>query len=176
MSSTSSLKAAGDAASNPFAASSISLGGPMSDVTQQAGPSKLPRWLRFSSEGAHWSCNTSNARRAPLSQLEARAQAYVTQHASSGLPPTTRESRWLKALEAAADPVSAEAIASALEKEAQDIAAAAAKDGTAAGEQEEEQESAVSTAFLVSYFLAGGAAGATSRTVVSPLERLKIIM
>lgn len=31
-------------------------------------------------------------------------------------------------------------------------------------------------AFLITYFLAGGAAGATSRTVVSPLERLKIIM
>lgn len=45
------------------------------------------------------------------------------------------------------------------------------------GEEEaEEEESAVSAAFLVSYFLAGGAAGATSRTVVSPLERLKIIM
>ena len=43
-------------------------------------------------------------------------------------------------------------------------------------EDEEEEESAVSTAFLVSYFIAGGAAGATSRTVVSPLERLKIIM
>lgn len=45
------------------------------------------------------------------------------------------------------------------------------------GEEEaEEEESAVSAAFLISYFLAGGAAGATSRTVVSPLERLKIIM
>lgn len=43
-------------------------------------------------------------------------------------------------------------------------------------EEEEEEESAVSTAFLISYFVAGGAAGATSRTVVSPLERLKIIM
>jgi hypothetical protein len=42
--------------------------------------------------------------------------------------------------------------------------------------EEEEEESAVSMAFLVSYFVAGGAAGATSRTVVSPLERLKIIM
>ncbi len=31
-------------------------------------------------------------------------------------------------------------------------------------------------AFLITYFVAGGAAGATSRTVVSPLERLKIIM
>ncbi|SPO32284.1 related to mitochondrial carrier protein [Ustilago trichophora] len=30
--------------------------------------------------------------------------------------------------------------------------------------------------FLITYFVAGGAAGATSRTVVSPLERLKIIM
>jgi len=28
---------------------------------------------------------------------------------------------------------------------------------------------------VISYFIAGGAAGATSRTVVSPLERLKII-
>jgi solute carrier family 25 phosphate transporter 23/24/25/41 len=28
---------------------------------------------------------------------------------------------------------------------------------------------------LVAYFVAGGAAGAASRTVVSPLERLKII-
>ncbi|PWN42023.1 mitochondrial carrier [Ceraceosorus guamensis] len=44
------------------------------------------------------------------------------------------------------------------------------------GTQEQEEESAVSSAFLISYFLAGGAAGATSRTVVSPLERLKIIM
>lgn len=43
-------------------------------------------------------------------------------------------------------------------------------------QEEEEEESAVSAAFLISYFLAGGAAGATSRTVVSPLERLKIIM
>lgn len=43
-------------------------------------------------------------------------------------------------------------------------------------ETEEEEESALSTAFLVSYFVAGGAAGAASRTVVSPLERLKIIM
>jgi solute carrier family 25 phosphate transporter 23/24/25/41 len=43
-------------------------------------------------------------------------------------------------------------------------------------EEQEEEESLVSTAFLISYFLAGGAAGATSRTVVSPLERLKIIM
>lgn len=42
--------------------------------------------------------------------------------------------------------------------------------------EEEQEESAVSMAFLVSYFVAGGAAGATSRTVVSPLERLKIIM
>ncbi|EST05863.1 Mitochondrial substrate/solute carrier [Kalmanozyma brasiliensis GHG001] len=33
-----------------------------------------------------------------------------------------------------------------------------------------------SHAFLITYFVAGGAAGATSRTVVSPLERLKIIM
>ncbi|PWZ01525.1 mitochondrial carrier [Testicularia cyperi] len=32
------------------------------------------------------------------------------------------------------------------------------------------------SAFLITYFVAGGAAGATSRTVVSPLERLKIIM
>lgn len=40
-------------------------------------------------------------------------------------------------------------------------------------EEEEEEESAVSTAYLVSYFVAGGAAGAASRTVVSPLERLK---
>lgn len=38
------------------------------------------------------------------------------------------------------------------------------------------QRESMSTAFLVSYFVAGGAAGATSRTVVSPLERLKIIM
>lgn len=43
-------------------------------------------------------------------------------------------------------------------------------------EEGEEEESALSTAFLVSYFVAGGAAGAASRTVVSPLERLKIIM
>lgn len=43
-------------------------------------------------------------------------------------------------------------------------------------EEEEEEESALSAAFLVSYFVAGGAAGAASRTVVSPLERLKIIM
>lgn len=43
-------------------------------------------------------------------------------------------------------------------------------------QEEEEEESALSTAFLVSYFIAGGAAGAASRTVVSPLERLKIIM
>ncbi|SJX66126.1 related to mitochondrial carrier protein [Sporisorium reilianum f. sp. reilianum] len=35
---------------------------------------------------------------------------------------------------------------------------------------------ATSHAFLITYFVAGGAAGATSRTVVSPLERLKIIM
>ncbi|KDN41963.1 mitochondrial carrier, partial [Tilletiaria anomala UBC 951] len=35
---------------------------------------------------------------------------------------------------------------------------------------------ALSRAYLVSYFVAGGAAGAASRTVVSPLERLKIIM
>lgn len=35
------------------------------------------------------------------------------------------------------------------------------------------EESATSTAYLVSYFIAGGAAGAASRTVVSPLERLK---
>ena len=36
--------------------------------------------------------------------------------------------------------------------------------------------SATNHAFLITYFVAGGAAGATSRTVVSPLERLKIIM
>ncbi|KIS69829.1 uncharacterized protein UMAG_02351 [Mycosarcoma maydis] len=35
---------------------------------------------------------------------------------------------------------------------------------------------ATNHAFLITYFVAGGAAGATSRTVVSPLERLKIIM
>ena len=40
-------------------------------------------------------------------------------------------------------------------------------------EEEEPEESAVSSAYLVSYFIAGGAAGAASRTVVSPLERLK---
>ncbi|EUC54734.1 carrier protein [Rhizoctonia solani AG-3 Rhs1AP] len=32
------------------------------------------------------------------------------------------------------------------------------------------------SAQTASYFIAGGVAGATSRTVVSPLERLKIIM
>lgn len=40
-------------------------------------------------------------------------------------------------------------------------------------EEEEPEESAVSSAYLISYFIAGGAAGAASRTVVSPLERLK---
>lgn len=39
-----------------------------------------------------------------------------------------------------------------------------------------QEENALSSAFLISYFVAGGAAGAASRTVVSPLERLKIIM
>ncbi|PWN30503.1 mitochondrial carrier [Jaminaea rosea] len=43
-------------------------------------------------------------------------------------------------------------------------------------DDDEPEESAVSSAYLVSYFIAGGAAGAASRTVVSPLERLKIIM
>ncbi|PWN53733.1 mitochondrial carrier [Violaceomyces palustris] len=51
----------------------------------------------------------------------------------------------------------------------------------AADHDEEEAERvdvshAISSAFLFNYFVAGGAAGATSRTVVSPLERLKIIM
>jgi hypothetical protein len=40
-------------------------------------------------------------------------------------------------------------------------------------DDDEPEESAVSGAYLISYFVAGGAAGAASRTVVSPLERLK---
>ncbi|GAC72468.1 mitochondrial solute carrier protein [Moesziomyces antarcticus T-34] len=41
---------------------------------------------------------------------------------------------------------------------------------------EHHAHTATNHAFLITYFVAGGAAGATSRTVVSPLERLKIIM
>lgn len=47
-------------------------------------------------------------------------------------------------------------------------------EGNGGGEEEEEEEDdALSGQFLISYFVAGGAAGAASRTVVSPLERLK---
>lgn len=41
---------------------------------------------------------------------------------------------------------------------------------------EVEEDHTTDAAHLACYFIAGGAAGATSRTVVSPLERLKIIM
>ncbi|KAE8220395.1 hypothetical protein CF319_g6074 [Tilletia indica] len=42
-------------------------------------------------------------------------------------------------------------------------------------EEEKDDERAMSRQFMMSYFIAGGAAGAASRTVVSPLERLKIL-
>ncbi|CAD6939863.1 unnamed protein product [Tilletia controversa] len=41
--------------------------------------------------------------------------------------------------------------------------------------EEEKAERAMSRQFMMSYFIAGGLAGAASRTVVSPLERLKIL-
>ncbi|KAN0065434.1 hypothetical protein ACQY0O_001270 [Thecaphora frezii] len=57
------------------------------------------------------------------------------------------------------------------------VSTSSEKGKTSAPEQQQEASSPQSSsAFLVSYFIAGGAAGATSRTVVSPLERLKIIM
>jgi hypothetical protein len=59
---------------------------------------------------------------------------------------------------------------------AQKIKEARVGDAGNAGEgddDDEPEESAVSGAYLISYFVAGGAAGAASRTVVSPLERLK---
>ncbi|CDW97371.1 hypothetical protein, partial [Sporisorium scitamineum] len=47
---------------------------------------------------------------------------------------------------------------------------------SSAAASNEHSHPATNHAFLITYFVAGGAAGATSRTVVSPLERLKIIM
>ncbi len=46
---------------------------------------------------------------------------------------------------------------------------------THAVEDPEEKKPPLFSSHLAAYFIAGGAAGATSRTVVSPLERLKII-
>ncbi|UZJ55127.1 hypothetical protein CBS101457_004447 [Exobasidium rhododendri] len=113
--------------------------------------------------------HVSAARQAAINQLKARRQAFGWLHSGQD---NYEEKSQGGMLTSARSEGKSSAQESAQTKEE-------VGEGVTKGEEEEEEEeeeSAVSTAFLITYFIAGGAAGATSRTVVSPLERLKIIM
>ena len=86
----------------------------------------------------------------------ARAKAYEQLHASSPSSAASSEGTILKTRP---PPASVETTSA-----------------TTTNEPAHHHASSTNHAFLITYFVAGGAAGATSRTVVSPLERLKIIM
>ncbi|CAO1623007.1 unnamed protein product [Sympodiomycopsis kandeliae] len=100
----------------------------------------------------------------------ARAKAIDLQHTSAETEGAEGVTHSLRSASAADKGEDEFAKAQQLSKDAAAIEAQAEE-----GAQEEE-ESATSSAYLISYFIAGGTAGAASRTVVSPLERLKIIM
>ena len=108
-------------------------------------------------------CADASSSRTAASNKAARAQALDLQH-------TSAETEGAEGV--------TNSLQSGVEREDEELRKARVVARDAAVELEEEheeieEESATSTAYLVSYFIAGGAAGAASRTVVSPLERLK---